>query len=407
MSSLHLRVFGGALLTVLVACAPDHQTTAPDPATPPDLAGAAFQLTIDVPTGHVTVHAPRDASQAIGGSGESPSFSLLGSETVRLHATDCTFTSLPNNSKQKRCTFDLAIENRLQYTDLVTPTTFPRPPQGTTGLLVFPYVAAALGVPGGSAVPTTAWDNAPANFFNDLSGCVSGKTSDCYRWESFAAPLYAGQTSAARAVGFDVDKAAHSVSVYIVVAADLRDNPVQTLTLLPEGPLCGWVTDVSFGSNTVATNPTILQVASYPANFEETGARRSFCSFNFAAVPAGVTILSATLGLYVNEVLDDADLIAPLIIDHLDFGTSLEDDDFDRAPLTANIGTVPVTQKDVVRTVAVDGAVKADWTAGRPRSQFRMRFAKEGAEAPVFSSIYFRGPDNDDPPTLTIRYRNP
>jgi hypothetical protein len=101
-------------------------------------------------------------------------------------------------------------------------------------------------------VPNSAWDNAPANFFNDFGGCVSGKTSDCYRWESFGSPLYAGETSAARTVGFDVDKAAQSVSAYIVVAADLRDNPPETVTILPEGPLCGWVTkvDVPFDGGT-------------------------------------------------------------------------------------------------------------------------------------------------------------
>ncbi len=58
-------------------------------------------------------------------------------------------------------------------------------------------------------------------------------------------------------------------------------------------------------------------------------------------------------------------------------------------------------------TLAVDAAVKADWNAGRGRSQFRMHFAKEGDDAPVYGSIYFRGPDNKDAPTLTIRYRRP
>ena len=82
----------------------------------------------------------------------------------------------------------------------MTPTTFPKPPQGE-GLLVFPYTAAALGVPGGGAVPNALWDEAPINFFNDFGGCAGGKTSDCYRWERYSSPLAAGETSAARTSG--------------------------------------------------------------------------------------------------------------------------------------------------------------------------------------------------------------
>jgi hypothetical protein len=409
MTSRHRHIPAALVLILLAACGPE-QPSAPSapPVEAPDLRAIAIPLTIEVATGRVTVGssgARTPQAQAI-----APSFSLIGSDGVTLHATNCTFTPISNNSKQKRCTFDLAIENRLQITDLVTPTTFPRPPQGTTGVLVFPYSAASLGVPGGSAVPNSAWDNAPANFFNDFSGCVSAKASDCYRWESFAAPLYAGETSAAQTVGFDVDKAAQSVSAYIVVAADLRDNPPETVTLLPEGPLCGWVTkvDVPFEGPVTATNPTILQISSYPSSMTSTGARRSFCSFGLSGtVPSGVTILGGTLRLYVNHLEGEPERIAPLVVDHLDFGTSLTDDDFDVAPLSANIGTLPSDEQDVWVTLAVDAAVKADWNAGRGRSQFRMHFAKEGDDAPVYGSIYFRGPDNKDAPTLTIRYRRP
>ena len=40
-------------------------------------------------------------------------------------------------------------------------------------------------------------------------------------------------------VGFNVDKTTQSVSAYIVVAADLRDNPVQSATLTGRADLCG------------------------------------------------------------------------------------------------------------------------------------------------------------------------
>jgi hypothetical protein len=397
-----------AAALVLAACGQEQPSAPTPPAGTPDLRSSAIPLTIDVSTGQITVGSSHagTSSKVAGG----PSFSLIGSEAIRLHATNCTFSAIANNNKQKRCTFDLTLENRLQITDLVSPTSFPRPPQGATGVVVFPYSAASLGVPGGSAVPNSTWDNAPANFFNDFGGCVSGKTSDCYRWESFGSPLYAGETTTPRTVGFDVDKAAQSVSAYLVVAADLRDNPPETVTLLPEGPLCGWVTkvDVPFDGPATATNPTILQISSYPASMTSTGARRSFCSFGFAGkVPAGVTVLGGTLRLYVNHLDGEPERIAPLVVDHLDFGTDLTDDDFDIGSLTADIGTLPSDERDVWVTLAVDDAVKADWNAARSHSQFRMRFSKEGDDAPAYGSIYFRGPDNTDAPTLTIRYRRP
>jgi hypothetical protein len=226
MSRFCPRALAAAILALAAACADDRAPTAPD-APPPDFAAMAHKLTIDVATGRITVAGPPGPASAPGGA--RLAFSLIGAEAVEMKASDCTFSSITGSSKQKRCTFQLTLTNKLEFTDLVTPTTFPRPPQGTTGILVFPYTAAALGVPGGAAVPSPDWDNAPRNFFNDFGSCSGGKTSDCYRWEGFDGPLYAGTTSESHTVGFDVDKNAHSVRVDIVVAADLRDNPLTTL----------------------------------------------------------------------------------------------------------------------------------------------------------------------------------
>ncbi len=213
--SLALALVAGA------GCSPDSQPTEPAvPAAPVDMSGA-FQLTIDVATGRVTVTPPRSPAAAMRPGPGALASSVLGSEAIALHAGNCSFSSIAGNSRQKRCTMQVAIENRLELVDLVTPTTFPKPPQGE-GLLVFPYTAAALGVPGGGAVPNALWDEAPINFFNDFGGCAGGKTGDCYRWERYSSPLAAGETSAARSVGFDVDKAAQSVSIYILVAADVQ-----------------------------------------------------------------------------------------------------------------------------------------------------------------------------------------
>ena len=230
--SLALALVAGA------GCSPDSQPTEPAvPAAPVDMSGA-FQLTIDVASGRVTVTPPRSPAAAMRPGPGALASSVLGSEAIALHAGNCSFSSIAGNSRQKRCTMQVAIENRLELVDLVTPTTFPKPPQGE-GLLVFPYTAAALGVPGGGAVPNALWDEAPINFFNDFGGCAGGKTGDCYRWERYSSPLAAGETSAARSVGFDVDKAAQSVSIYILVAADVRDAAPKTVSLTPVEAGCG------------------------------------------------------------------------------------------------------------------------------------------------------------------------
>jgi hypothetical protein len=168
-------------LVAATACAPDNHPTMPDAGPPPGMARATFLLTIDVATGVITVGGP--GGEAAGQSGAT--MSLVGDDAVGLQASNCTWTNIAQN--KKRCTFDLALANRLSETDLVTPATFPRAPDGANGILVFPFSSAALGVPGASASPSPDWDHAPANFFNDFSGC-SGKTSDCYRYETFPGP---------------------------------------------------------------------------------------------------------------------------------------------------------------------------------------------------------------------------
>ncbi len=108
----------------------------------------------------------------------------------------------------------------------------------------------------------------------------------------------------------------------IAVAADLRDNPPETVALaLPEGPLCGWVTkvDVPFGGPVTARRARSCKSHRTPSSMSpSTGARRSFCSFGLSGtVPLGVTILGGTLRLYVNHLEGEPERIAPLVVDHL------------------------------------------------------------------------------------------
>ncbi len=229
----HLPLAAWALAALaLAACADDRSDSPAGPdAPPPDLSYIGFRLTIDVATGQVTVARPAPRSTPGG-----PSLSLLGAEVVGIQATPCTFSAIPGNTKLKRCTMQLSVTNRLDAGALARPS-FPTPPAGTTGILLFPFTASAQTITGTTAVANADWNNAPANFFNDFASCAGGKTSDCYRSETFPGTLLPGETSEVRTVGFDVPKAAQSASTFVVVAADIG----RVTALDPTGDRCGTI----------------------------------------------------------------------------------------------------------------------------------------------------------------------
>ncbi len=390
------------LALLLAGCAVDDGPTVPDVGNPPppELGRAAFKLTIDVATGAISV-AERPGAALWRPGGRALAFSLIGSEAVELHPTNCTWTNVTGSSSKKRCSFDLALQNRLQITDLVPPTTFPRPPQGTTGILVFPFTAAALGVPGGSATPSPDWDNVPTNFFNDFGGC-GGKSSDCYRSETYPGPLYAGETSATRRVGFDVDKAAQNVSVFIVVAADLRDNPAQEITLTGNPDFCGLVEKSFTSGNLFPVAPTVIAVG--PRDGQHTGrVDRGFCGFDLP----DVRVEQATLRLFQEEVQGTPYASDDFItVDHLDLGGSLDGGDYDLAPLQAQIGILSVDATIEWKTLDVTGAVQDHLANSRSTAQFRLQFKNDaGIGRALFTGLAdFNGAPTANPPELHLTY---
>jgi hypothetical protein len=384
------------ILLLTAACSSESPPTAPDaPTAPTDLGRAAFQLTIEVPTGRVSVTPPR---RSAGNSSAVPGalgLSLVGNDVVTLHTTDCSFSVVPNNSKQKRCTLGLAIENQLKLVDLVTPTTFPRPPAGTDGLLVFPLTAAALGVPGAGAVPTTAWDNAPTNFFNDFSGCSGGKTSDCYRWERYPSPLAAGATSASRQVGFDIDKAAQTVSVFIVIAADVRDAAPKSLTLGAEVIGCG--------SSRFSLGPAESSLGELHVYQPSGSISYGVCSFALPALLRDKNIVEATLTLFQTSMDQEfIDFGRTVVADWVTFDVPLEQN-VSATFLKTGLATVTETLEPGPRTIDVLAPVLGDLAADRTRTQFRL--APTGPLTPGVSEVVFDGTDGDHPPALTILYR--
>lgn len=207
-------------LFVNLGCSPEAGPTAPTgPGNGAGTGITAIELRIDMATGNVSVTPPPAPLRADG----SPTFSLLGSDVIRMETRNGACAPSPSGKRFVRCTFELAVQNRLEQrpsTFLVTPATLPKPPAGVRGILVFPF--AAEGVPSGTATPSTDWDHAPINMFNDVGGC--GRTgSDCYRYELYPGGLGGEELSEFRQVGFDVEKSATSVVVQIAVAADFGE----------------------------------------------------------------------------------------------------------------------------------------------------------------------------------------
>jgi hypothetical protein len=280
--------------------------------------------------------------------------------------------------------------------NLVAPTTFPKPPAGTTGILVFPFTSASLGTPSGAAVPTPDWDNPPANFFNDFGSC-SGKTNDCYRSETYPAPLLALETSEARTVGFDVDKNSQTVVAYLVVAADIRDVVLQTVTILGDSPSCGTISsDLSTGLLVFPGDTLIVGIP--PAG----NVLRGACSFILP--PSLAHITGATLRVFQDLVAGDPFSPAnAVVVDHVDYGAQLTGSVFDQPALAADIGAISTDVTPGYKSLLVTSSVRDDLQNGRPASQFRLRFSVDPA-AGLTAGFNYLG---HHPAELVITYQTP
>jgi carboxypeptidase family protein len=278
------------LVAGLGACTDSPQSTGPvlpgNPSIPPQYRGAAWQFVINPQTRTVRVIPP--TASTIAGSlasasisaldGNGPSLSLLGEEVVDISVVPNSFVAGPlnNPSPGKRLlSFDIVVNNKMNGADLIAPT-FPAPPAGSVGPVLFPFeittTATSGGATGGAGqivvVPphdgvvmvSPEWDGTPHNFFNDV-GC--GPTSnDCFRWEEFSV-VNAGGSSNSKKIGFEIDASVGDFVVNVILAANLRNagGPTQfgtvagTVTSPQLGNISGATVNVSGGfSGTTAAN---------------------------------------------------------------------------------------------------------------------------------------------------------
>lgn len=322
-----VRRFGGqrsvttALLTVAAivgsACSADRgqgPIIPGNPAPNPQITQAAFSAEVDVRGGVVQIKEPTlkgtqgGLSSIVRGSkspaSSSVDFSLVGGDVVTLTSSNFVASAVGAFQPGKvRVTFDINITNKLTGVQLIGPTVFPAPPAGTTGPLLFPYDIAVAVTSGGTATggqgndiivtlpsyglvaPSTDWNGAPHNFFNDV-GCAASTTSDCFRYEEFTGPIFPGSTTTARSVGFDLDPTVGQFTARLIVAADLQNSGPA-----PTGTIAGTVTSPQLGT----LNGVVVTATSGITSL--TGTTAGAGAYSIAAVPTGPASAIITSGL--------------------------------------------------------------------------------------------------------------
>jgi hypothetical protein len=284
----------------------------PDQPQNPQYRNAAFIFDVNTATKTVKVTEPStklNLAPGIVGGPNSISFSIIAGDVIQLTTSNYAASTVGQFAPNKiRVTFDVSLTNKLASVQLITPT-FPTPPAGVTGVLLFPYSTTVTTTSGGVSVggdgtdviieqpnrgqtaPSIDWNGdgsagsgAPFNFFNDAD-CSAAGANDCYRWEAYASPLAAGATSLARTVGFDIDPTVANFRARLIVAADLQNSGPA-----PVGTVAGTVTSPSAGA-------IIGAIIAVTPGAGLTGTSGAGGAYSIANVPTGPKTVAITGGL--------------------------------------------------------------------------------------------------------------
>jgi hypothetical protein len=240
----HAVIAAATGILSISACHPD--ATQPESGRA-EFKGRAIAISIDLRAGSVVQQTLLGAPSSSNGV----SLSLLGQNEIT--ATVSNMTTAPASGNKVLVRFDLVLNNQFENAQL-EPATFPNRP--VNEVVAFPFSASPVGTFGGKITPSSDWDGSPWNFFND-DGCNgSSATSDCFRWEGFGSLVAGGASTPSRSVGFLVESNITSFTVYVGVAADVRELPPP-----PPPPLtfpAGTIFVTPFGSdvNTAGLTPS-------------------------------------------------------------------------------------------------------------------------------------------------------
>ena len=111
------------------------------------------------------------------------------------------------------------------------------------------------------------------------------------------------------------------------------------------------------------------------ASFSPGFQMRQVFAFHLGGLPAGARVVRAELHLWQERAVGAPyDKNGNVIVDHVDYIPDPGPDTYDGQNLTRDIGTLSTSASIGRRSLDVTEAVRGDLTAGRPWSQFRLRF---------------------------------
>lgn len=137
---------------------------------------------------------------------------------------------------------------------------------------------------------------------------------------------------------------------------------------------------------------------------------RGFVSFDISVIPVTATVTEATLRLYQTKTVGNPYTVGGnLMVDYLNYGTTLDNSDYALAAITSNLALLTANSTVEWKDANVTDAVKKDLQEGRSHSQYRIHFETEVKGGDVTGDFsYFESADNSESsgniPQLVIKY---
>ncbi len=223
---------------------------------------------------------------------------------------------------------------------------------------------------------------------------------------SYSGPIKVSSSETLKFIG--VDQAGNSSAVQTQTYTITAPPPISTLTLTSLPSEDGYVYQYNTDGQPNSTNP-YLEAGSSSLNHGEV----AIVSFDTSKIPAGATIVSATLTLYRYDNFTFADDLGPITADICPMGGfngnyALEQADYGAVAAQVNIGNfnaVPTAQNQAITDAVAQSALPSINVTGH--TQFRIHFQKVTNNDYMLDVLHFYSGDSAGAyvPVLTIKYQ--
>ena len=198
---------------------------------------------------------------------------------------------------------------------------------------------------------------------------------------------------------------------------DTLSVPETRIDIASDAPRSGTIENDGGVHTVVPSNADLVVVGSTQrfAPFELFGHNvevRGFYAFPLDLIPAGTTIVRATLRSSQLSVLGTpyVKLGGAILVDHIDLGPALDSADFASAALPTGLGALSTNDTVEPKSLDVTAAVQADVDSGRPRSSFRLQFGVWDVGLPTRDVVLLNNETDSSAsdlptPTLDVTYR--